>query len=312
MRQVVVTGSLAFDQVARFSGKFKEQIMPDKLHILNLSFLVDDLEVERGGTGGNIAYSLGMLGMEPYLVGALGKDGEEYLREIKKKNVDVAGVKIFGKLRTAMGFAITDKDDNQIWAFYAGAMRQSGKLKLGKGKDKFVVISPNDAKAMMAYVKECTKKGWGYMFDPAFRINDFSKEELEKGIGGAEIVIGNDYEVALMRQILNPKSEILKRKGKILVTTLGAKGALIEKGGTRWKVRAAKPKNASDPTGAGDAFRAGFVTGYLKGFGLKECGQMGAAVAVYTVEKRGAQTHKFSKRGFVKRYKENYGNTIVL
>ena len=313
MKQVVVTGSLAFDQVMNMPGRFADHILADKLHILNVSFLVDTLTTQRGGTGGNIAYNLALLGVPTRLVAAAGKDGAGYKTALSKAGVDVSGVRLYKGERTATGFAIADRDDNQIWAFYQGAMKRARALPLGRvGKDALVMIAPNDPKAVVGYVRECVKRELTYVYDPAFQIPHYTKGELKVGLGKATVVMGNDYEIALMRQRAQMTEREFFSKDRIVVTTLGAKGSWIRQGRKKRKIPPAKPKNSSDPTGAGDAYRAGFVAGFARGLSLDVCGRMGSVAAVYTVEKYGTQTHRFGLKGFKMRYKRNFGKGLGL
>ncbi len=299
---VVVTGSLGFDYIMNFSGRFADRIMPDKLHVLSLSFLADRLQKQFGGCAPNVAYSLKLLGIDSVIITAAGNDWQEYKKFLARHNIATTGIKVFNDEPCSSYHVITDRDDNQIGAFYVGASRYNDRLKIPKNAD-FVIITPTDPKAMVAYVAQC--QGKRYLYDPAFQIDNFSAEELQKGIGGAEILIGNDYEIALIKR----KVDI---SVPVLVTTLGAKGSIIETRKEAIHVPAAKPKNVSDPTGAGDAYRAGFLAGYLRGVSLKVCGQMGSVAAVYTVEKYGTQTHHFTRGEFIKRYYENFGTRIIL
>ena len=299
---VVVTGSLAFDHIMNLPGNFGDYILPDKIHTLNVSFLVDTLRKEFGGTGGNISYNLALLGIKVELVAAIGSDGKEYLTWLKKNRVDVSQVQLFKDILTASGFVITDKKDNQIWNFYGGAMRRAIELSLQstKVKPRLVVIAPDDPKAMIQYAKECQSLSWGYLFDPAFYIPVLSKRDLSLAVNGAKIIIGNDYEMALLaRKIRLPSNQVQ-------ITTLGERGSVIRQGKDEYKIPVARPKAIIDPTGAGDAYRAGFVAGFVSGKPLPECGRMGAVCAAYTVEKYGTQTHKFSLRQFKQRYEQNF------
>lgn len=306
---VVVTGSLAFDHIMNLPGVFSDYIMPDKIHQLNVSFLVDTLRKEFGGTGGNIAYNLALLGIKVKIVAAAGSDSDEYISWLAKHKIDVSEIKKFKDVLTAAGFVITDKQDNQIWNFYGGAMRQAGKLQVTSNKKQIkpalVIIAPNDPKAMIRYVKECQQKHWDYLFDPAFYIPTLSRKDLAMAVSGAKIVIGNDYEVALLRNKLQATS-YKPQANQILITTLGDQGSVVKQGENEWRIPAAKVKAVVDPTGAGDAYRAGFVAGYLQGLALKVCGRMGAVCAAYTVEKYGTQTHKFSRKEFKQRYAANF------
>lgn len=237
---------------------------------------MDTFRRQQGGTAGNQAYTLGLLQIKPWLAVTVGSDFGQYRNHLLKAGVNLKAMKKV-KDKTATGFAMADRDNNQVWGFYSGAMKAAKGLSLKpwlKTGD-WVIISPNDPKAMENYIDECVGKGVNFLFDPAFRLK-------------------------------LTKSQILK-SGVILITTYGAKGSLIEKGFEAIKVPSAKPLNNSDPTGAGDAYRAGFLAGYLKKLPLAVCGRMGALTAVYTVEKFGTQTHKFSLTEFKKRYKTNFG-----
>ncbi|MBI4035200.1 MAG: carbohydrate kinase family protein [Candidatus Chisholmbacteria bacterium] len=304
---VVVTGSLAFDHIMNLPGVFTDYILPDKIHKLNVSFLVDTLRKEFGGTGGNIAYNLALLGIKVELVATIGKDGDEYISWLANHKVDISGVRKFNDILTASGFVITDKQDNQIWNFYGGAMRKASQLSLQsiKVRPGLVTISPNDPEAIIQYVKECQESDWEYLFDPAFYIPTLSVEDLTMAVKGARIVVGNDYEVALLRDKLQATS-YKPQANQILITTLGDKGSTIRQGNKQWRIPAVKVKKIVDPTGAGDAYRAGFVAGYIRGLPLPVCGRMGAVGAAYTVEKYGTQTHKFTLKGFQRRYEANF------
>lgn len=310
----IVTGSLGYDYIMNFSGRFADRIMPDKLHQISLSFFADKLSKNLGGTAGNLAYTLKLLGAEPFIVATAGNDFAEYLLFLEKHGITDSGIRRVSDEPCGSYHVITDSDDNQIGAFYTGATKYNKDLSLHQEeKPRLVIVGPNDPEAMKKYVAECQKLGYPYMYDPAFQIGNFSPEELRSAIADAELLIGNDYEVALIEQKLGISHEELLVMGpKAVITTLGAKGAIVETRHEAIHVKSAKPKNVSDPTGAGDAFRGGFLAGYLRDFDLQVAGQMGAVAAVYTVEKYGTVTHHFTKEEFVKRYQENYGTTLTL
>lgn len=308
-KKIVVTGSLAFDHIMSMPGRFKDQIMPDKLHILNVSFIMNTFRQEFGGTGGNIAYTLGLLNTPCVLIAAAGSDFALYKKHLAKiKDVDLSGIKIFKKDKTARGFVTTDHDDNQIWGFYDGAMRNSSKLLLRPYLDKhsLLIIAPNDPVAMINYVNEAISLKVPYIFDPAFNITHFTLSDLKKAVKNSDILIGNDYEITLIKRRLKLSSISLLKNCHLMVTTLGPKGSKIESKDKLFHIPRAKPENESDPTGAGDAFRAGFVAGYVRNLPLNTCGKMGALAAVYTVEKYGTQTHRFTLGQFRRRYRENF------
>lgn len=312
-KRIVVTGSLAYDHIMSMPGSFGDHIMPDKIHILNVSFIMKTFRREFGGTGGNIAYSLALLGTPALLVSAAGYDFQDYFKHLKKlKILDTSGVRIVKTIQTAQGFVTTDKNDNQIWGFYEGAMKKTKKIAIGKflKSGDFAVIAPNDPKGTIRFVRECVQKKIPYLFDPAFNIPHFSKKELEFCIKYALIVVGNDYEIELLKRRLGRKNFF--KEDQILITTLGEKGSIINKGNDVFNIPAVKPQNTSDPTGAGDAFRAGFLAGFVKDFPLEICGRMGSLSAVYTVEKYGTQTHKFSISQFKSRFRKNFNTELKL
>ncbi len=330
--QVIVTGSLGYDYIMDFPGRFADRIMPDKIHQLSLSFLVDKLSKQFGGTGGNIAYTLKLFGLEPLLLACAGDDFDLYKKHLKSHGILTRGIAVHKDSTTSSYFVITDQDDNQIGSFYVGAMKYTKELSIRamqgvalRGKatpyENFVIIAPNDPTAMKKYVKECRSHELPYLYDPAFQIATFSPDELKEGIEGAALFIGNDYEISLVEERLGVSHEELLRMTPVVITTLGAKGSIIETRKESIHVKPAKPNNTIDPTGAGDAFRAGFLAGYLRVVNsrpalevdkLLVCGQMGSVAAVYTVEKYGTQTHTFTKKEFIARYKANYGQTISL
>lgn len=308
---VVVTGSVGYDYIMDFPGRFADRIMPDKIHTLSLSFLVDKLTKQFGGTGGNVAYTLKLLGVEPLLLACAGDDFDDYKKHLETHSISTQGIAIHTGSTTSSYFVITDQDDNQIGSFYVGAMNHAKELSIPKNA-RFAVVAPTNPKAMAKYVKECRTFKIPYLYDPAFQIATFSKEELREGIEGARLLIGNDYEIALIEDRVGISHRELLAMTPVVITTLGAKGSVIETTKKAIHIKPAKPKNTSDPTGAGDAYRAGFLAGYLRNFDLPTCGRMGSVAAVYTVETYGTQTHEITKKEFCKRYEENYGITISL
>jgi len=306
---ILVTGSLAYDLIMDFPGRFSDHIDPTKIHILNLSFLVDSLKKQKGGTAGNIAYNLALLEIPVSILGSVGEDFDEYQTFLQKAGVDVSNIKIVKNEQTSQAFITTDKADNQITSFYPGSMKNNSSLKIVdlSEKPEFTVISPNDPKAMINFALECQKLEIPYMFDPGMQLPRLTNQDLITGIKGAKILIGNDYEIGLLSSKLKVKSEKLLENIKILITTLGEKGSIIQTKDQNIRIKAAKPKEVIDPTGAGDAYRAGFLAGYLQGLDLKVCGQMGSVTACYSVEKYGTTTHSFTMDEFQQKYKENYG-----
>lgn len=312
--EVIVTGSLGYDYIMDFPGKFADRIMPDKIHKISLSFLVDKLEKQMGGTAGNIAYSLNLLKVSPTILAPAGNDFEPYKLFLLKNKISVEHIKIFANVATGSYFVVTDQEDNQIGSFYAGATRYASQLRISSIKPKpiFAVLAPTDPRAMLNYARDCQQHKIPYLFDPAFQIESFSDADLLDTISHAQIFIGNDYEISLVEKKLGVTHTKLIKLVPVLISTLGAKGSLIESDRERIVIKPAKPQNVSDPTGAGDAFRGGFIAGLLRGLDFQTCGQMGSVAAVYTVEKYGTMTHKYSLNEFIKRYEKNFDNKLVL
>ncbi|MDO8618962.1 MAG: carbohydrate kinase family protein [Candidatus Daviesbacteria bacterium] len=311
---ILVTGSLAFDLIMDFPGNFADNIDPTKLHILNLSFLVDRLKKERGGTAGNIAYGLALLRTKVAVLGAVGEDFADYAKFLELAGVNIKSIKTIKDESTAQAFIITDKKDNQLSAFYPGAMNKNTLLRITslKSRPTMVVISPNHPKAMINITKQCRKLKIPYLYDPGMQLPSLKDDELKQGITGAKILIGNDYEIGLIKSRLKLDSQDLLKQVDILITTLGEKGSLIETENSSIKIAPGKPRVVDDPTGAGDAYRAGFIAGLTRGFDLKTCGQMGSIASCFAVEKYGTTNHTFTTAQFCKRYQQTFKSTLKL
>lgn len=309
---ILVTGSLAFDYIMDFPGKFGDHIMPDKIHQINLSFLVNTLTKQQGGTAGNIAYNLALLKSPVSILGIVGTDFSEYEKFLKQSGVNTSNIKIAADKLSSTGFIMTDQNDNQITAYYPGAMSDASSLSLENIKSDLVVISPNDPEAMVKFSKECQEKKLDFMLDPGMQLPRLESEDLKKMLQGASILIGNDYEISLLCNKIQETSDQLLEKVKILITTLGAKGSIIQTKTEKIEVSAAKPKEVLDPTGAGDAYRAGFIAGFQKGLPLKICGQMGAIASCFCIEKYGTTSHSFTVQEFCERYRDNFGDELKL
>lgn len=312
--KILVTGSLAFDLIMDFPGSFSENIDPTKLHLINLSFLVNNLKKEKGGTAGNIAYSLALLQIPVAILGAVGDDFDGYISFLETAGVEISTIKKIENESTSQAFIITDQKDNQITAFYPGAMNDNPNLKIANLKEKpnFVVVSPNHPEAMMNFVKEAQELNIPYMFDPGMQLPRLSEEDLKTGINGAKILIGNDYEMGLLKSKLSLTDEQLLEQVEILITTLGEKGSEIKTKTEFITIEPGKPEQVVDPTGAGDAYRSGFLTGLQQGFDLQTCGQMGAIASCYAIEKYGTTNHRYSVSEFCKRYQDNFKKELQL
>ena len=313
--RVFVTGSIAYDYIMVFPGKFQDHILADKVHVLSVSFLVDSLTRRRGGTGANIAYNLALLGEKPVLVGTVGEDFEDYRAKLKDKGVDDGGVRVIKDEHTASCFVNTDLADNQIIAFYPGAMSKASTISpkdLGAPKDALVVIAPHAPAALGRYAAACTLAGVPYLYDPSMQLPRMDKAELEEGRKGAKILAGNDYEFGMMAEKLGMTEEALRQSVPITVMTLGEKGALITVEGKEYQIPSAKPAKVADPTGAGDAFRGGFVAGMARKLPWEVVGRMASLTAVYAIEHPGPQEQAYSLDDFIARYQANFGSSEDL
>lgn len=312
---IIVSGSLVHDYIMDFDGRFKDHIMPDKLHILNVCFMVKELKRSWGGTAGNIAYSLKLIGSEPIIISTLGKDGNDYLKHFQNNGMITDYIKLDQNQMTASAHITTDQDDNQLTAFFGGPLAQAGQIAISDIKEKInlVLISPTDKAVMMKHLSEAHDQGLKTIFDPGQQISGFDGEEMKLMIEKSYFVIGNDYEMSLIRQRTGWSNEEILQRAKVLITTLGEKGCLIETNdGQKIEVPSAKPNSTIDPTGAGDSFRAGFFYGFELGYPLDVCGRMGSVMACYAIETYGTQDFKFTKEEFTKRYQENYKETISI
>lgn len=314
---IIVTGSIAYDYIMEFPGQFGDHILPEHIHNVNLSFIVNKFAKRRGGTAGNVSYTMGLLKTPHILFSYVGNDADTYKKEFKKLGIDVSYVKVDTTEHTATGFAMTDTSNNQIWGFYYGASSKSSSLKLktvlpyGKtDKDDVVLIGPQGAEGSMHFVNECISNNIQFMLDPGFILTQVSDKELTRGVQHASYLIGNEYELQLMRQRVKGFDTITK--GKVVITTLGEKGTQIASFGKTYGIGIAKPTKVVDPTGAGDAWRGGFLAGLQRGFDMQICGQMGAVAASFAIENYGTQEHKFTVKEFENRYRQNFGSVLTL
>ena len=309
---LIVTGSLAYDYIMEFPGSFSDHILPEHKHNINLSFIVNKFAKRRGGTAGNVSYTLGLLQTPHILLSYAGKDFEEYKEDFSKLHIDMSAVAIDPNDHTATGFAMTDESQNQIWGFYYGASARNKSLQLNKvaKQDDFVLIGPQGAEGSLSLINQCISLDIPYMFDPGFILTQVNNIDLEHGLKHAAYIIGNDYEIALMNDRIKSFKSLTDEA--IIISTLGENGATIEKGHERYSIKPAKPVKIESTTGAGDAWRGGFLTGLEKGFDLQTCGQMGAIAASFTIEYLGTQEHTFTKQLFAKRYKDTYNAEIQL
>ena len=312
---IVVTGSIAFDYIMVFPGKFRDHILPEKMHILSVSFLVDSLKRQRGGTAANISYSLALLGERPTLLGAVGEDFGEYRKWLDDRGVDTSAVRAISGEFTSSCFINTDLQDNQITAFYPGAMTQAPKLSiapLGLTPKDLVVIAPNDPAAMRKFALECTEANVPYLYDPSMQAPRMSAEELTEGLAGAQVLTGNDYEFGMMAEKLGIDEASLRGRVPVSVMTRGEAGSLITVDGQEHEIPSAPPSKVVDPTGAGDAYRAGLIAANRRGLSWPVAGKVAALAATYAIEHPGTQEHSYTLLEFSARYGETFGDASEI
>jgi adenosine kinase len=311
--RIAVTGSVATDHLMTFAGRFSEALIPEKLSTLSVSFLVDDLDVRRGGVGANIAFGLGVLGLQPVLVASVGEDFADYRSWLNRHGVDTDGVHVTTDHHTARFVCTTDADQNQIASFYPGAMSLAREIELGPVLERaggvgLVIGGADDPAAMLNHTQECRQRGLPFAADPSQQLSSLSGNETVALIDGAAVLFSNEYESALIEQRSGWTSdEILARVG-LRVTTLGKKGARVERAGQPTiDVTVPREERVADPTGVGDAFRAGFLAGLAWGVDLERAAQVGCLLATYVVETVGTQEYRFGREDFVARFAEAYG-----
>lgn len=309
---VLITGSIAYDYIMVFPGYFKEHLLPEKIDNLSVSFLVDSMEKQRGGVATNIAYNLALLGERPRIMATVGQDFGEYRAWLEANGVDTSAIVEIPGDFTASFFVSTDGSQNQIAMFYAGAMAHAHRLSFKEhtreGTLDLVVISPNDPRAMVQYARECKELRLPYIYDPSQQIVRLSDAELADGVRGSTMTIVNAYEFEMLKNKTGWTDEQVAAQTRVLIITLGEKGSRIHTGGERIEVPAVPARRQADPTGVGDAYRAGIIKGYLKKLPWKTTGQLGSLAATYVLEEYGAQNHRYTYGEFIARYRECFGN----
>ena len=307
---IIVTGSIAFDYLMSFPGRFTEHFLPEHMSRLSLSFLVDTMDKRRGGCAPNIAYTLALLGEAPKLMATAGQDFEEYRQWLEAAGVDTSLVKEVAGKFTASFFCSTDEANNQIASFYTGAMANAGELSFRTAADcGLAIISPNDPGAMLQYAEECRTLRIPYIWDPGQQCARMSGSELLDGLTGARLVICNDYEFELLKQKTNVDEVSILDHAGALVVTRGEKGCIIYERSGQIHVAAVPPHRIVDPTGVGDAFRGGFMKGMAHGADYAVCARLGGVAATYALEHLGGQSHAYSWPEFRDRYEQHFGET---
>jgi adenosine kinase len=306
--KIVVTGSIAYDYLMSFPGKFTEHFLPDHMNRVSLSFLVDSMDKRRGGCAPNIAYTLALLGERPLLMATAGEDFGEYRQWLHGAGVDTTHVKqIEGKF-CASFFCSTDVDNNQIASFYTGAMADAGQLSFRTIRDcGLAIVAPNDPGAMVQYAEECRTLGIRFIFDPGQQCARMSGDDLRDGLRGATIVIVNDYELELLRQKTGLSETDILKLAETLVVTKGEAGSSVMTPIRSVHVNAVPPHRIVDPTGVGDAFRGGLMRGIALGLPYDVCAKIGSVAATYALEHLGGMSHAYTWEEFKLRYQEHFG-----
>jgi adenosine kinase len=311
--KIAVTGSIATDHLMTFEGRFADSLVADQLAKISVSFLVEDLEVRRGGVAANIAFGMGCLGLKPVLVGAVGEDFEPYRSWLERHNVDTDSVHVSELKHTARFVCTTDRDQAQIASFYAGAMSEAREIELHPiaqrlGGLDLVLIGANDPVAMARHTAECREAGIPFAADPSQQVAWLSGDDIRDLIEGATYLFTNEYEASVVAQKTGWSQEEISERVEVRVMTLGAEGARVQRRGEApIHVPVAAVEKVLEPTGVGDAFRAGFVAGLTWELGLERCAQIGSLLAAHVVETVGTQEYTLDRASFLKRFGAAYG-----
>ncbi|MFY9332125.1 MAG: carbohydrate kinase family protein [Candidatus Nanopelagicales bacterium] len=310
---IVVTGSIATDHLMTFPGRFVDSLVADKLDRISLSFLVDQLEVRRGGVAANIAFGIAALGLRPYLVGAVGPDFADYRSWLDRNGVDTESVRVSQVHQTARFVCTTDQEANQLASFYAGAMSEARDIELAPvveriGGVDLVVIGANDPEGMLRHTQECRARGYAFAADPSQQLARMDGDEIRQLIDGAAYLFTNEYEAALTEQKTGWSNADIAQRVECRVTTLGAAGARVERAGSEpVSVHCPKEDAVVDPTGVGDAFRAGFMAGLALELSDERSAQLGSLLATSVIETVGTQEYRIDSASIERRLDETYG-----
>lgn len=307
---IYLSGSMAYDRIMDFPGRFSDYILPEKIHILNVCFNVNGLVEKFGGTAGNIAYSLSLLKEKPRILATIGKDCHSYFDWLRKNNIPVDGIRIIDDEFTAGAYITTDMADNQITGFNPGAMKYPSNCSLdgSSPESSLTLIAPGNLQDMIRYAGICREKEIRYICDPGQSLTKWEAAQLIEWLKGAMALISNDYELEMIMKITGMDKKGLSGLTTFVITTLGEKGSLVSAADFEAYIPAAKAGSVVDPTGAGDAYRAGLIKGIAEGKDIVTAGRMGAVAAVYAVEKYGTQEHFFTYEDFLERYRSNFGD----
>lgn len=308
---VVLTGSIAYDYIMSFPGYFKDHILPEKIHEISVSFLVDSMKRQRGGIATNIAYNLALLGERPKIMATVGEDFTEYRRWLELHYIDTSAIIEIPDEFTASFFVSTDKEQNQIASFYTGAMAHARLVSfqdhINSGIE-LAVISPNDPGAMVQYVAECKALGIPYIYDASQQIIRLDAEDLKAGCRDSKMIILNDYELSMLQNKTGWSEEEIAAQTETLIVTYGERGSTITHAGRTIPIPVATPRQIAEPTGAGDAYRAGIIKGVTRNFSWEFTGRLGSLAATYALEEHGTQNHRYELHEFIARFRQEFGN----
>ncbi len=306
--KILICGSVAFDTIMVFQGRFKDHILPDKIHILNVSFLVPQMRREFGGCAGNIAYNLNLLGEVGYPMATVGHDFDPYGEWLRRNGVPVEHVRVLDGEFTAQGFVTTDLDDNQIWAFHPGAMQQAHLNSVADAKDIALgIVAPDGREGMLEHARQFAAAGIPFIFDPGQGLPMFDGEALRAFIGQAQWVAVNDYEWQVVQQKTGWSERQVCERVAALIVTRGASGSVIHTKEERIEIPCAKAAAVVDPTGCGDAYRAGLLHGLLRGLDWESTGRIAAVMGAIKIESRGTQNHRLTREQIARRLAESFG-----
>jgi adenosine kinase len=306
--RTLICGSVAYDTIMVFRDHFKNHILPDQIHILNVSFLVPELRREFGGCAGNIAYSLKMLGGDPLIMATVGEDCQPYAYRMEKLRLSQAHMRQVPNTFTAQAFITTDLDDNQITAFHPGAMNFSHQNHISEARDVGLgIVAPDGREGMLQHAREFHEAGVPFIFDPGQGLPMFNGEELLNFIRQADYVATNDYEAKMLQERTGKNIEELSRLVKALVVTQGAQGSLVVVNGKSETIPSVKPAQVVDPTGCGDAYRAGLLYGIANDFDWPTTGRLASLLGSIKIAQRGAQNHQFTRDEVSRRFRETFG-----
>jgi adenosine kinase len=309
---ILVSGSVALDHIMVFPDRFRNHILPDKLHILNVSFNIESLKTHFGGVAGNIAYHLANLGEEPRIVATVGSDFGSYAAWLETHGIDHSGIRVLDDVRTAQGFVTTDLDDNQIWAFYEGAMARAHEARVEPHADgaQLAIVSANGKQAMLEHARELKRRGVPTFLDPSHGLPLLTRDELRELIDGAAGYVVNDYELSLSLEQAGLSEEELCGRCEALIITLGEKGSRIREGGRIHEIPPVRAGTIVDPTGCGDAYRAGLLAGRVRGLDWETAGRMGSLLGSMQVEVEGPQVLRYGPEDFAARFEREFGTAL--